>query len=302
MKPSPLRAIVVPLDGSRLAECALPIALSLLPPEGRLILVRVPEYTETQAPIGAEYNMFWPEVQNTSEMYNQVHKDIEDYLSHVAERCRRDDIIIDIEIGEGDRAAAIIEIAKNKAADMILMTTHGRTGVSRWIIGSITERVLHDAPCPVLAVRSQSNCTPDRPAAQPLPNILVTLDGSELAEMALPPAMAVAHALGSRLQLARVLPTAEQSAADQPESDGYVEQIAADCRAEGIETTAVALASSGSGAASVASSILDYAVGNEISLIAMSTHGRSGLQRWVYGSVTEKVLHNSEVALLVVRP
>lgn len=312
MKPSRLQTIVVPLDGSTLAECAVPIALGLLSPDmGRLILMRVPVYTEMQPAIGAEYNMFWPEIRDEPSSFRRVYEDAEAYLAHVATRCERRGITVEKRVEEGDRAGAVIDVAADVGADLIVMTTHGRTGISRWIIGSITERVLHDAPCPVLAIHAQPDCLPDRPATGFASRILVPLDGSELAEPALPPAMAIARQTGGEIILFRVgQPGTDDQAPKNnavdtgtPEAPSdYLERIATECRQQGVTATAVTIDPVGSGAASVAGAILDMATGSQVDLIAMSTHGRSGLRRWVYGSVTEKVLHNSESALLIVRP
>lgn len=308
MKPSPLNTIIVPLDGSSLAESAVPVALSLLQPDdGRLILMRVPVYAETQAPIGAEYNMFWPEIRDAPSSFRQVYEDTEEYLSHVAARCEKTGITVMTRVEEGDRAGAIVDLAAETNADLIVMTTHGRTGVSRWIIGSITERVLHDAPCPVLAVRAQPDCVPDRPAPGVADRIMVPLDGSELAEPALAPALAIAKSTGGEVMLFRVaqlvpneMGPSNGSADEMPEA--YLDRVAATCRQAGVTVTTVTVAPSGSGAASIANAILDFAAAEDIDIIAMSTHGRSGLRRWVYGSVTEKVLHNADIATLIVRP
>lgn len=312
MKPSSLDTIIVPLDGSALAECAVPVALSLLAPEtGRLILVRVPVYAETQAPIGAEYNMFWPEIRDAPNSFRQVYQDTADYLAHVAARAGKPAVEIVTRVEEGDRAGAISDLAAEVKADLIVMTTHGRTGMSRWIIGSVTERVMHDAPCPVLAVRAQSDCLPDRSTNGVANRILVPLDGSELAELALGPALAIAKRVGGELILFRVAQPQDEVAApaqdermiETQESVGsYQDRIAAACQEHGVSTTTITVTSSGSGAASIANAILDFAVAQQINLIAISTHGRSGLRRWVYGSVTEKVLHNADIATLIVRP
>lgn len=310
MKPSSLDTILVPLDGSTLAECAVPIALGLLPAEGaRLILMRVPVYAETRAPVGAEYNMLWPESRSESSTARQVYEDTRTYLDHIAARYKRDGLSVEARVEDGDRAGAIIDLAVTTRADLIVMTTHGRSGLSKWIIGSITERVLQDAPCPVMAVRANANCRPTQPVQGFPKRILVPLDGSELAEPALAPAMAIAQRLGSDLLLFRVAKANNEGADDDndadsaaPAPDDYLDHVAAGCLKEGITATTVTIAPTGSGAAGVAAAILDHAIGEGIELIAMSTHGRSGLRRWVYGSVTEKVLHNADIAVLIVRP
>lgn len=308
MKPSPLSTIIVPLDGSSLAECAVPVALRLVQPEdGRLILLRVPVYAEAQAPIGAEYNMFWPEIRDAPSNFRQVYQDAEQYLTHVAAQYEKQGVTVTARVEEGDRAGAIVDLAAETRADLIVMTTHGRTGVSRWIIGSITERVLHDAPCPVLAVRAQADCLPEQPASGVADRVVVPLDGSELAELALAPALAIAKATGGELVLFRVgQPDAEATdpSIGRPTetSEAYLERVAAEIRQAGVNVSTVTVASSGSGPASVANAILDFAAAEGINIIAMSTHGRSGLRRWVYGSVAEKVLHNADIATLIVRP
>lgn len=311
MKPMQLQTIVVPLDGSTLAEHALPVALRLLPTDNaQMILVRVPVYAEAQAPVAAEYSMFWPEIRDAPGSYRQVYQEAVDYLTHLAKRSEHAGLTVEVRVEEGDRAGAIVDVAVEKRADLIVMTTHGRTGVTRWIIGSITERVLHEAPCPVLAVRARPESRPGQSGAMFAQKILVPLDGSELAEQAIPPALAVARQTGGELILLRVAAVGPEeldlvegeAASDFALATEYLERTAADCRAQGIATTARTVPSGGAGAGNIATAIIEDATASGIDLIAMSTHGRSGLRRWVYGSVTEKVLHNADIDLLIVRP
>ena len=97
-------------------------------------------------------------------------------------------------ITDGDEASTILETASAENVDLIVMTTHGRTGLTRWVLGSVTERVLHDAPCPVLVMRTST----------PLQKVLITLDGSVIAEYALEPGLAVARALDAQVRLLAV--------------------------------------------------------------------------------------------------
>ncbi len=175
------------------------------------------------------------------------------------------------------------------------MTSHGRTGLSRWVIGSVAERVLEGGPCPVLLLRD------GQPKTDVPQRILVTLDGSGLSEMALDPALALAKRLGASITLLRVWPHgAADSLSDT--SDPYLDDVMARYANWNVPLTAATVEAVGSGAANTALAILNYANNEAVDLIAMSTHGRSGLQRWVYGSVTEKVLRGTDGALLVVRP
>jgi len=164
-------------------------------------------------------------------------------------------------------------------------------------LGSVTRRVLHAAPCSVLVL-----CT-----SHPIRRILITLDGSELAEQALAPAMEVARRLGAVVTLLHVSEPEGKHRADEAVSqhplehtgDSPEEYLAslADRYPKLAQNVQTALASG-----PVAQCILDFASAQHIDLIAMATHGRTGLRRWLYGSVTEKVIHDSTASLLIVRP
>ena len=139
--------------------------------------------------------------------------------------------------------------------------------------------------------------------------ILVPLDGSTLAERALPHALDIARYSDGALHLVRValaqIYVASKGGADlyphevlqqdREEAETYLEAIRSECQVKGAAATAEVLAGA------VAESIVDYARDNQIDLIVMSTHGRSGLSRWVYGSVAEKVLRGAHCPTLIVR-
>jgi nucleotide-binding universal stress UspA family protein len=140
-------------------------------------------------------------------------------------------------------------------------------------------------------------------------HILVPLDGSTLAERALPHALEIARFSEAALHLLRValgqtyvaskggaeLYPVEVLQQDREEAEGYLEGIRSECQAKGAAASAQVLAGP------VAESIVDFATANHIDLIVMSTHGRSGLSRWVYGSVAEKVLRGAHCPTLIVR-
>lgn len=204
----------------------------------------------------------------------------------------------------GDPAAVIIDVAAKQQFDLICMTTHGYSGFTRWMLGSVTERVLRAAPCPVMVVREP----------QAIEHVLVTLDGSTLAERALSPGLEVARRLGARvtlLQVATIVPIPQDSIyqlemSDQTVSD-YLASSTIDHAQLYLQSVAGRLQDSGLDVATdvvegfAAQGILDYAAMNDVDLIVMATHGRTGLRRWAYGSVTEKVLHGGQFSLLVVR-
>ena len=199
-----------------------------------------------------------------------------------------------------------MDTAAAEGADLIVMSTHGRSGFSRWLMGSVTERVLRGAPCPVLAVRGGAG----------FERILITLDGSRLSESALEPGLALARLLGSQVTLlmverpdemepdlfdylnispAGLMDQARDEIDDQTVS--YLQRAADSCAERLGRKVEIATVRG-----AVAPAILDYIELEEIDLTVMATHGRTGLRRWVYGSVTEKVLRQAKCAMLVVRP
>jgi nucleotide-binding universal stress UspA family protein len=198
-----------------------------------------------------------------------------------------------------------VDTAVAHQVDLIVMSTHGYSGVTRWLMGSVTEKVLRCTPCPILIVRSPA----------PINKILITLDGSELAERALDPGLAVAHKLDAKICLLRVaadmLINPMEFAALEQAGSGLGQQIQESSLANAQNYLADVMARNpelgerGKTAVlqgSAAKTILDYAEAEEIDLIVMATHGRTGLRRWVYGSVTERVLHGAHSAVLIIRP
>jgi nucleotide-binding universal stress UspA family protein len=293
------KKILVPLDGSQLAERALGPALRLAQEDGiEVILMRVPLRTTMFIPAEGGYGLVFPE-QADAEARDEALA----YLKDVqAARVGRN-FGLRVRLAEGDVAGALVDVAREEQADLIVMSSHGYSGLTRWVLGSVAEKVLDGAPCPVLVIRSP----------QPFQRALITLDGSPLAEQALEPTLAVAHGLGATLTLLRVLPDLDLrrlQGLDEYErglSSRMVEEIHETAKAYLVQLAQKhgrpdwpILAEVRTGLA--ADAILQYAEQHEIDLIGMATHGRTGLRRWLYGSVTAKVLRGAACSLLVVRP
>ncbi|MCB9003858.1 MAG: universal stress protein [Ardenticatenaceae bacterium] len=288
------KKILIPLDGSELAERALQPALSIAQAtSATLVLLRViPPLFLSVDPI----------------VYDQISQQSEDealaYLRDLQSRQIPPETAVHLVTISGPVAGTILQYAQEHACDLIIMSSHGRSGVSRWVYGSVAEKVLHGACCHVFIIRAQIESelfTHKR--------ILVPLDGSELAEKALPPAVSLAHALGVEIVILGVIPPAHltietttmKQQADYLEShesedaQAYMQTIRASLSGQNLINQVETIKGP------VAETIIDYANTHRIDLIVMSSHGRSGIGRWIFGSVTEKVLRGASVATFVIR-
>jgi nucleotide-binding universal stress UspA family protein len=295
-----LETILVPLDGSALAERALPYATRLARAAGgRLVLVRA---------TGARPAAGGTRVAPAAEA--------EDYL-----RTARAGLYelapdrIGAVVYGGDAAEAVLAEVRLRRAGLIVMATHGRGGLGRALYGSVADAVLRHAPAPVLLVPAacERRWPPARPpGAEPGPprRVLVPLDGSDLAEEALAPAGALAAALGAGLLLAQAVPfpvvasgSSQEDASDAGGPDAevgaawrYLEEVAAPLRAAGREVEVRVEAGM------VVPTLARIERELDVEGVAMATHGRSGLARAVLGSVATEVLHRTTAPVLLVRP
>jgi nucleotide-binding universal stress UspA family protein len=299
-----LRRILVPLDGSALAEAALPAARAIARLTGaRVTLVQAVEPAETLDDVGDPLaGGLALELQATDDriaIYRVVDAHAADYLAGVAGRLAPDGIAARTQVVAGPAAVAIVEAARE--ADLIVMATHGRGGLGRWAIGSVADKVTQGAPAPVLLVRAEQA----QPLAAGYPRrILVPLDGSDLAERALPLAMQLAARAEAEVILTHVV-----AAPDGPDGDaaeGPLGLVREQARAY-LHEVSQRLVEPGATlhtdvrVGPAAEGILAAADARRADLIAMSTHGRGGLGRWVYGSIADRIVRSAGVPVLVVR-
>lgn len=150
-----LNHVLVPLDQSQLAETALEYAPRLLGPGGHITLLTVivpPDlsfsslYGEGIGPVMTEMNV------NYESLERQIRVQAEDYLRKISERLASSGIRVDLLVQVGQDAEVIVESAESLGVDAIVMATHGRSGLSRWLLGSVTQKVLNAAPCPVFVI------------------------------------------------------------------------------------------------------------------------------------------------------
>lgn len=290
-------AILVPLDGSALSEGALPTAKALARKfSSRLVLVRA---------------AWFPAVAMTEPQEDQISlaRECDAYLNGLATTLRGEGYTVDTTVPQTPAEQGILAAIQLFHAELVVMTTHGRSGLGRWVYGSVAEAVLNQSPVPVWLVRAWGAVAPTLFEKTPL-RLLVPLDGSEFAEVVLPHAARLAHSMGAALVLMRAIaplrlpadPLVAQALLEQAELENeettakYLADLAAPLRAEGVTVqTAVRL-----GAA--ARAILEEAWASDISLIIMATHGRTGLERVFLGSVAMDVLRRGTTPLLLIHP
>jgi nucleotide-binding universal stress UspA family protein len=208
----------------------------------------------------------------------------------------------------GDATSAILDASVDMPADLIVMSTHGRGGIGRWLYGSVADQVLVRATVPVLLVPAA--CDHPWPDDRRL-KILAPLDGSDLSEAALGPARVLSRAVGADLLLLRVI---EQDASvvwgvdpigvalqrvtpeELGEARQYLDELA---DPPGPVDRSVDVLVDAGDPASVISRIARQ---ERVDLIAMATHGRTGLARLTMGSVATSTLQRAHVPVLLVRP
>lgn len=160
--------VIVPLDRSELAETALSYARKLVKPGGQLTLISVIEHNDLTASGGlspsgtvgtGSATISGPGVPTApplmltgKEAQVKSREKLEDYLKQVVYRLQEPGLTVDYSIQEGKAADVIVDEAESLRADVIVMSTHGRSGLSRWLLGSVTQKVVGAAPCPVLAI------------------------------------------------------------------------------------------------------------------------------------------------------
>lgn len=218
------------------------------------------------------------------------------YLERVAGALQRDGLPVSYGVHVGAAAEEILAEARREAVDWISMSTHGRTGLSRLLTGSVTEEVLRKSPVPVLALR---------PHAVPREwrRVVVPLDGSKRAEQVLPEAVCFSKALGLPLDLVlATLRVAGMSGAGESgipmaaaDATAYLEGVCRRLEATGVKVRPVVM----DGRAPT--TIVAHAEETDACLICMSSHGRTGLRRLVMGSIAEAVLRQAPCPVLIRR-
>ena len=297
-----LQHILVGLDGSPLAESILPYVGTVakaLAAQVTLLHV-IPGVSEWH---GSAVSQFY------SPLLKQEETEAHGYLQRVADRLAASGLTVQSRVGVGDATTEILKTGEQTNVDLIALATHGRSGLRRWVYGSVAERVLHTIHRPLLLIRPTEEQTVPHSG---LTHVVLPLDGSPVAETALPLAVELAKQSRVPLVLFRVLEILPLTFVDpislaggnyQAMLDGleqaardYLQQVAATLRRNdfSVESTTPI--------GGPAEKIVRYAHDHPGSLVVMATHGRTGVKDVVLGSVARQVVLHGNTPTLVVRP
>lgn len=293
------KKIMVPLDGSNAAEIALPYAQTISAGMGtEMVLISVSE----------------PTTEKRDHLFRY-------YLEGVTKKTQQELEERGVEEGRGPRtevlsgkpADEILRYADQEGVGLIVMASRGRSGHGPWLLGNIAAKVLRATEKPVMLIRAPVS-DPGLVEKGLLRKVLVPLDGSGLGETAVAHAEAMAESLASEIVLCHVIEPPRPLGTETVHTGGKLQfrpkeetERRKAAAMEYLDSVGRALREKGltiSNAVPVgfaADQIIDYASQNDIDLIAMSSHGRTGIGRWVFGSVTDKVVHAGDTPVLVVR-
>jgi nucleotide-binding universal stress UspA family protein len=313
------RRIIVPLDGSAFAAQALPYARTVAKAfSAEIELFQVlPPFIDFVRDVSAGAPAEVDQLSNAGrpgfayeqaqERYQSFQRAARRQLEEAAHGLRAEGLTVRVALWDGDPAEEIAREADRKEGSLIVMTTHGRSGLARLRLGSVTDKVTHLTSTPALVIRSPEGEA--LPSDGALERIILPLDGSPLAEQAIPHAVALAKALDVPVEVLQAVPSARPVAAgvqgmfesSQPGEatppNGYLEGAAERLRLHGVRRVEATLAE-----ADAAKAIIDAAERLQGSVVVMSTHGRSGLARLRRGSVADNVVRSSGRPVLLVRP
>ncbi len=301
--------ILIPHDGSALADTALPYAAAFtratgLPLELLRVLEELRPIFDTE---GRELIWIDPEQPRAEVSSPEI-------LGPTAAKLSEQGITVKTVVRVGDPRNEILAEADSLDRPLILLASHGRGGLSRLVMGSVANRVMQLSTHPVMLVRSQAS--EHQPDQVSIKRIAVPLDGSKLSEKALPYATDLAESLGARLHLVRVAETYRDEVPETPtriftspsyramldqfevlerEAQEYLEGMTTHLGRDAITVTWEVLSGD------PWRQLLRYAERDDPDLIVMTTHGRGGLARWFYGSVSDRLITSVTTPLLLIR-
>ncbi|MCK4331593.1 MAG: universal stress protein [Dehalococcoidia bacterium] len=292
--------ILVPLDTSELAEVALPYAEQMAGRLGSEITLMSVSHSAGEK----EQRVFRSYIQETVAVTKER-------ANRYLEKPTGQDVKVESAILVGNPAEEIVDYAERENIDVIVMATHGRSGIGRWALGSVADKVLRATERPVVLIRAKG-ARPDMLKKGVFKRALVPLDGSKESEAVIPYIEELASMLGAEVTLLQVLAivyhvyisgdapaqvpyTEEEMKPLKASAESYLEKVGSGLKGKGVTTKCQVRV----GAAGHEIIKLADEIGADI--VAMSTHGRSGVGRLVFGSVAEKVVRTGNTPVLLVR-
>ena len=298
-------SILVPLDGSLLAECVLPHAMAIARAfEAKIILLRVLDKNQDHESAQLFDLLNW-QITKTEAKF---------YLETVASRLKKFGLNIQIEVLEGLVAETITEYSQSQGVKLIVLSSHGRTGLSQWGISSVTQKILFSARTSMMIVRAHQPTKEEFDLKErPFGQVLVPLDGSWRAENVLPIITMIANFHKSQIHIVHVVKTPEMArhmpliredielsnrvvARNREEAIRYLDQMRSHSPLAGVEIKTHLLTSDNAAAA-----LHELADQERIDLVVLSAHGYSGNNQWPYGSMVNNFIPYGKMPLLIVQ-
>ena len=310
------KKILVPLDGSIEAETVLPYVRDIaarFDSEVDILSVglgskrrRVNQLLEEYVQHAVEHLQKHEITSRAVLLYSSVEEEMAAYSEITASR---GSLKARGQVVYGGPAENILSYSQRNHVNLVIMATHAHGGLLRWWLGSVFEKVVSRSLVPILGIHSKQVREIDSTGKTFFRRILTPLDGSAAGEAALHDAEAVALKTGASIVLLHVIPAPHAVEARWlgPELNDFVKAMH-DAGREYLDKTEKRLAARGIdtavriAAGDPAETIIDTAKKEKVDLIAVSTHGRSGIPRWVLGSVADKILHESKLPMWLVRP
>jgi len=287
--------VMVPLDGSELAEGAIAYAVALAKALGESVVLMT-AWEGTESELGANFPAMALEIEQKASSYYNT------YLEGIRARIGPG-IVTETKVVSGEAADAILAVAEEVKARLLVIATHGRSGIGRWLYGSTAGRLLRASKAPIVAVGPHA--LEKSTAEVSVTHIMVPLDGSPLSEAAVPVARELAAAVGGRITLVRAVRWAVQT---YPYSlpDAYVPQVDEELEAgakaylrtmeaEVTDVPVDAFVVRGA----VADGLIDVVEKQDVDLVVMTTHARGGIFRAALGSTADRMLQGPAPVLLV---
>jgi len=286
-----VRAILAPLDGSRLAEETLRVAGTTARRTGAVLHLALVHHPVEPGPDAASMAAAFEDLDRLAR------EGEERYLASVAERLHAAyGLRIEATILDGPVPESLEGYVRSIGAGMVVMTTHGRGPVSRFWLGSVADHLLRHLEVPLLLLRHHDTVSDDNRVA--FRRMLVPLDGSVRSEAVLEPALALCPPPTGEFALLRVVGAADAGAGLGREgAAAYLDEVADRLERRGCRVSTTVVVSP-----SPAHAILEQARPEALDCIAMATRGAGGVQRFVLGSVTDKVVRGADVPVLALRP